>query len=180
MSNHNFAPHRKSARWLRPLGWGLIAGVLALPAIAMQFTSEVNWGVEDFLVMGAILIGTGLQMELAVRLSANGAYRAGAFVTLLGLLALTWVNLAVGIIGDEDNPMNLLLLLLPLTAATGALLVRFRVGAMGHILQVMALIQAGIGVAAWSSGHNILPFTLVMLLWWMLAAALFAKAARDQ
>ena len=38
----------------------IVAGVLlALPALAMQFSSEVRWGGEDFAIFGLILIAVG-------------------------------------------------------------------------------------------------------------------------
>ena len=42
---------------LRITGWAFAAVLLLLPAIAMQFTSEIDWSPSDFIVMGA-LIGT--------------------------------------------------------------------------------------------------------------------------
>ena len=39
-------------RWVM---WGGAALLLALPLVAMQFTSEVNWTASDFVVMGAML-----------------------------------------------------------------------------------------------------------------------------
>ena len=36
--------------------WGTAAFLLLLPAVAMQFTSEVDWGPGDFMVMGVMLL----------------------------------------------------------------------------------------------------------------------------
>ncbi len=33
--------------------------ILLVPLIAMQFTSEVNWQLNDFIVMGILLFGMG-------------------------------------------------------------------------------------------------------------------------
>ena len=41
--------------------------LLLIPLIAMQFTNQVNWSPLDFLVMGILLIGTGLMTELILR-----------------------------------------------------------------------------------------------------------------
>jgi hypothetical protein len=49
----------------RLAGWATIAGLIALPAIAMQFTTEVNWGAEDFAFAVVMLGGVGLAFEPA-------------------------------------------------------------------------------------------------------------------
>ncbi|MFS2018775.1 hypothetical protein ACEN88_19625 [Massilia sp. CT11-108] len=41
--------------------------ILLVPAVAMRFTHEVNWGPGDFLVGGALLAGTGLAYVLTKR-----------------------------------------------------------------------------------------------------------------
>ena len=50
-------------RILRIAGWGFAAILLLLPAIAMQFTSEVDWDARDFIVMGALIGMVGLGTE---------------------------------------------------------------------------------------------------------------------
>lgn len=77
--------------------WGAAAGVLLLPAIAMQLTSEVAWGLEDFLTMGTMLLIACGSFELAVKAIRSSVGRALAGVVILGLFLLVWVELAVGI-----------------------------------------------------------------------------------
>jgi uncharacterized membrane protein YgdD (TMEM256/DUF423 family) len=71
--------------------------ILLVPAVAMRFTDEVNWGPGDFLVGGALLAGTGLAYVLTKRRIAGrpGRLLLGALLAL-GLL-LVWAELAVGI-----------------------------------------------------------------------------------
>ena len=47
---------------LRALIWGGAACLLALPWVAMQFTSEVNWDATDFLVIGVMLLTAGMTL----------------------------------------------------------------------------------------------------------------------
>ena len=71
-------------RWLM---WGGLAGLLALPAVAMRFTDEVQWGPEDFLVMGIMFgtVGAGDLVQLSFiaeqhrRIIRNGCGDFNAF-----------------------------------------------------------------------------------------------------
>lgn len=72
---------------------------LLIPSIAMQLTDEVNWTLFDFIIAGALLIGTGLIGELAIRKINKTKYRIAVCVALLIVLLLIWAELAVGIFG---------------------------------------------------------------------------------
>ncbi|TCU11779.1 hypothetical protein EV132_117120 [Rhizobium sullae] len=89
-------------------GWAAVAALLLLPLFAMQFTDGVNWDVVDFSVFGAMLLGVGVTYELAVRMTGSSAYRAAVGVAVAAAFLLVWINLAVGIIGSEDNAANLM------------------------------------------------------------------------
>lgn len=73
--------------------------ILLIPLIAMQFSSEWDWSLFDFLVMGTLLLGTGLMCELVLRQVKKTAYRVAVIVGILGALLLIWAELAVGIFG---------------------------------------------------------------------------------
>lgn len=77
--------------------WGAIVALLVLPMVAMQFTTEVNWGAEDFAAAALLLGGAGLALEAAARLVAAPGRRALAAVAIVGLLLLVWAELAVGL-----------------------------------------------------------------------------------
>lgn len=69
-----------------------------IPLVAMQFTSEVDWTMFDFIVMGILISGTGLMIVLASRMIKNPTHRAIAIMALIAVLLITWVHLAVGIV----------------------------------------------------------------------------------
>ena len=77
----------------------IVAFILLIPLIAMQFTAEVNWTPVDFVVAGVLLLGTGLIFDLVIRKIKNFNYRVAISVALLMVLLLTWAELAVGIFG---------------------------------------------------------------------------------
>lgn len=70
-------------------------GILLIPFAAMQFSSEVNWTLSDFIIMGAILFVTVLILDLAMR--KIGKYRVPTAITIIGLFLWLWVELAVGL-----------------------------------------------------------------------------------
>jgi hypothetical protein len=77
-----------------------VAFILLIPFVAMQFTNEVNWDLFDFVVAGALLMGTGLTIELAIRTIRNKNYQIALIAAILFLLFLVWAELAVGIFGS--------------------------------------------------------------------------------
>lgn len=79
----------------------VVAGVtgllLLIPLAAMQFTSEMQWGPEDFVLAACLLFATGLGIVLVLRHARRTAHRV-VLVALLGCaLALVWAELAVGL-----------------------------------------------------------------------------------
>lgn len=168
---------RRGVNW-RVIGWGGAAALLATPFIAMRFTSEVDWGPVDFITMGVIFGLVGLTIELAVRASSHWAYRAGAGFAVLASFFLIWVNLAVGMIGDEDNAYNLLFGGVLVIAIAGAIAVRARPQGLARVMVVAGLSQAGIGLAGLSTDPLGGTLSAGMGGIWLISAWLFGKAGR--
>lgn len=76
-----------------------IVVLLLIPFIAMQFSSEVNWSVADFVIAAILLTGTGLLCEFVIRRIQNKKYRIGICFLILLALFLVWAELAVGLFG---------------------------------------------------------------------------------
>lgn len=165
---------------LRPYVWGSAALLLSLPLIAMQFTDEVNWTLSDFVIMGVLLGGACAAYELGTRLSGHWAYRGGFAVAILAGFLMIWINLAVGIVGNEDNPVNMLFFLILIVGAIAAPLGRFSAMGMARAMYATALAQ-GL-VTAWIAlaGHG---YTFVLagffIAAWLCAAHLFRRAHED-
>jgi hypothetical protein len=65
----------------------------------MQFTDDVKWSPLDFIVMGILLLGTGLMCELVMRRVKKIEYRIAIIGAILIGFFLIWAELAVGIFG---------------------------------------------------------------------------------
>lgn len=73
--------------------------LLMIPLIAMRFTDEVNWTLSDFIIMGVLLLSTGVICELVIRSVKNSTYRIALCIVVLIMLFLIWAELAVGVFG---------------------------------------------------------------------------------
>ena len=188
-NDHASHQNDRLTRTLRLIGWTAVAGLLIAPAIAMRFTDEVQWTTSDFVFAGVVLVGAGGIGELAVRASRDWSYRIGAGLAVLASVLLLWINGAVGIIGSEDHPANLLYLAVILAAFVGAVAGRFRADGLALSMVSAAWIQALIGVLAvlrgWGEGSEAWPrpvivLSIVFCLIWLASAALFRRAARGR
>jgi hypothetical protein len=159
--------------------WLFLAALLSIPAIAMRFApgAGFNWTPSDFVVMGVLLGGVGLGVELVVRASSSLAWRGGAVVAVLTAFLTVWVNLAVGMVGSEDNPYNFIFLGVLALALAGALLARLRAAGMAKAMLAAAIAQAAAGAAGLSQDGRGGAFALGFALFWLLAAGLFALAS---
>ena len=71
--------------------------LLLIPFVGMQYSNEVNWSLNDFIIMGVILLSFGIFINKII-------YHVGAFnkrviliSTLIILFFLLWAELAVGL-----------------------------------------------------------------------------------
>jgi len=171
---------RHGNRW-RIAVWGTAALILLLPLLAMQFTGEVVWDLADFAVFGAMLVGACGTYELAARVTGNKASRAAVGVALAAAFILVWMNLAVGIIGTENNPANLMYGGVLAVGIIGAIIARFQPHGMARALVATALAQALVAVIALIAGFG---YTLILtgffVALWLTSAGLFRRAAREQ
>jgi hypothetical protein len=76
-----------------------LESLLLIPFIAMQFSEEVQWKLNDFLIMAALLFGLGLGIDFLLRKLKSPKKRWIAGIFLLLCFLLIWAELAVGIFG---------------------------------------------------------------------------------
>ena len=175
-------------KWWRVGLWGTAAVLLAIPAISMQFDSGFNWDETDFILIGTMLaIVCGL-IELAVRASGHIAFRAGAGVAVVAGFLLVWINLAVGIIGAEGNPANLMYVAVLAAAIGGTTVAGSSTGGMTRAMLATACAQTIVAAIAFIGGlganeppgpAGILALNGFFVVLWLLSAWLFGAAARN-
>lgn len=85
---------------LRRLVWAGAVALLALPAVAMLFTTEVNWGPEDFAVGGVLLLGTAFVLDRVLGSDLRRRTMLVAAGAVLLALLFVWAELAVGLVGS--------------------------------------------------------------------------------
>lgn len=181
--NTGIPDHPSSARIVL-----LTAGILLVPLLAMQFSTEVVWTFSDFVAMGALLLGAGFAYRLAARTSGSTTYRLAFGITIACAFLLVWINLAVGIIGSEDEPANAMYFGVLGVGLVGSLLARLRPAGMARTLWAMALAHALVGTIAIAGGlggeaagpMELLGLTALFVAPFAAAATLFGEAARER
>ena len=85
----------------RLIGIIIAVGVLLLiPFAATKSGTGAKWSAFDFAAAGVLLLGAGLAIEVALRLVTKWEYRIAACVGILAVLALLWIEVAVGLFGS--------------------------------------------------------------------------------
>lgn len=123
-----------------------------------------------------------------VGLSGRIAYRIGIAVALTVSFLQVWLNLAVGIVGTNDDPINQGFFGVVVTAAACAFVARFRPDAMARAMLAVACVQAllAAAVATAPSTSNdpmgavgVLMLSGFFVVLWLVSAALFRRSAQS-
>ena len=133
-----------------------------------------------------MLSAVGALVLLIIRMRYNTTYRLALGIALLAAFLILWINLAVGIIGEPENPANLMYFGVITVGIVGALIGRFQPDRMTRALFATAIAQAlvasitafaalGEPVTWWWS---LLFLNGVFIALWVGSACLFRKAAR--
>jgi hypothetical protein len=75
---------------------GTIA-VLLVPAVAMQFSREIDWGAMDFLAAAILLFAAGAVAAFALRRLRTRGRRLWAMAAVGATVLVVWAELAVGL-----------------------------------------------------------------------------------
>lgn len=135
----------------RRIVW-VVVGILILIVLwVMQFTDfgqvEVQW--DEAIAYSIILLAVGGAYELWQWLKTRiKTYRIAFSVGLAGMFLLGWASGAVGVIGSENQPVNLMYWAVPAVGLIGSLLSRFKSRGMAHTLFATAVVQMLVPVIA--------------------------------
>jgi hypothetical protein len=70
------------------------AAILSIPLIGRW-----PWGIFDFVIMGALIFGTGMMLDYVIR-TVDKKYRVPAIFAVLGVFFLIWTQMAVGLVSQ--------------------------------------------------------------------------------
>jgi len=141
----------------------VVAALLLLIPLAASFvTTEMEWTLSDYILVWVMLMVAGTTYTLVSRLSSDYTYRGAVALSAVTGLFLVWSNLAVGIIGNEDNAINSVYFIIIMVGFIGAFWVRFQSKGLSRVLGGMALMVAGVGSYALLSGMQHVPESSVM------------------
>lgn len=162
--------------------------LMIFPLIAKISFEGFEWSGFDFFAAWILFFSAGLTYRLVARKMKNVMYRAAVGLAVITGLFLIWSNLAVGLIGNEDNPANGMYFGVIAIGFLGAIVVRFKPKGMMKVLLVLAVSHVLIAVIALvlrqdlapeSSLVEILSVNGFFLVLWTGSAMLFRNAAID-
>ena len=169
-----------TTRTLRIAGWTLAACLLALPAVAMRFTSEVNWTGSDFVFAGVIFAIVGGLFELAARTTSNIAYRLATILAVACAFLQIWINGAVGIIGDEGNEANWTYYAVVFAAISGSIVALGNARGLARTMALAAALQVAFSILHWIDGTPTPIIDGFFAALWIAAARLYLRADKQR
>ena len=159
--------------------WGGAAALLLAPAVASRVSDEMKWDSADFILVGLMLAAACGLWELAMSKTRSWSYAAGAVVAAGTAFLLFLVNGAVGILGSEDNPVNLLFFGVLTLALGGAVIVRFQAEGLARAMAVTAgaqVMTAALGVMLFPDVAGFLLGSAMFVPLWLASAWLFHRS----
>lgn len=167
----------------RLIGWAIPVGLLMIPLVARW-----PWTSLDFLFAAAMFAIVGGLFELAVRACGDWSYRGAVAIALATSFMLVWMNGAVGIIGSEANPANLMFFVVIAVAIAGAIVARFQAAGMARAMMAAAAVDLLIaaivlllrlGSAEPPGLFGVVVLIILFAVPWLISAWLFRRAARS-
>lgn len=158
----------------------ITASLLLIPLLG-----KWSWSLSDFIIAGVLIFGSGVIYELIVRKPSSTSYRIAAGSAVVTGLLLIWVNLAVGLIGNENNPANLMYFGVLAIGLIGVSVARLEARGMFRALLTTAIAQALVPIIAmiiWRPPFNlgliqVFGVNTFFVALWIGSALLFRRAS---
>lgn len=163
------------------------AFLLLLPLSAKLILDGMAWSFFDFVAAWILLFGAGFTYRMVARKMGNISYRAAVGVAVSTALFLVWSNLAVGLLGSEDNPANWMYVGVLAIGFLGSIITQLQPKGMSYVLFAMAsahffvaiiALMAGLHLSPESSVAEILGVNGFFAVLWIASALLFRNAAQ--
>lgn len=71
--------------------------ILLIPFIGTNISSEWNWSMADFLIMGTLIFGFGMIFQAAVNKVKDHNSKIIVGIVIIGIFLYVWAEMAVGI-----------------------------------------------------------------------------------
>ena len=116
--------------------------ILMIPTAAMLFKVEGwAWSASDFVGCWVVIAAAIAAYKYVASRAPNSAYRVAVGMAVTTGVVLLWMNGAVGLIGSENNPANLMYAGVLAIGLIGAALARLRPSGMVWALLATAIAQ---------------------------------------
>lgn len=161
--------------------------ILLIPLFAMLVSSEMDWDETDFIMVFILLFTAGFVYKLLSRGMKSTTYRLAIGLAIGTGFFLFMSNLAVGIVGSDDNSFNALYLLVLAVLFLGLIISRYKPLGMSWALFATALAQLAVTIFAYITGQQHAPGSSVyeivavngfFLVLWLASGVLFRQAAK--
>lgn len=163
--------------------------LLLIPFTAKLLTDEMKWSFIDFTAAWILFFSAGLTYRLIARKMENKTYKAAVGLAAATGLFLVWSNLAVGLIGHEDNPANWMYVGVVAIGFLGAIISRLQPKKLAFVLFSLAFAHAVITAAALiarldlapeSSAVEIIGVNGFFAVLWIGSGLLFLNASQEE
>jgi hypothetical protein len=74
--------------------------LLLIPLFGNLFSNQVNWSLFDFIVMGFLLVLTGLSIHFIIKKVTNKKLRIVPIIFVIIIFLMIWAELAIGVFGS--------------------------------------------------------------------------------
>ena len=175
-----------NSRPWRIAAWFATAGLIALPITIQLISGNFGWSLADFVSVTIILLMSCGLFDIAARSASSASYLAGTSAALAAGFGSIVLNGAIGFVGSEDEPHNLLFLAVVCVAVIGAVLARGHAMALSiamsaagiaHIVVSIGLLINADGTSDGDPQMEVVGLTVFAAMW-LASAWLFRKASR--